>query len=101
MTVTDANISSNTAQKSGSAVHHSSTNTLKLLYNVTCVNPQTPHDSMIVAYGLTEWTCRLGQWAPLTGTIAATDFTGCPLLCPADLLRGGPWDACGRGLDGW
>ena len=40
-------------------------------------------DSQIVAIEPIEWTCSLGSWAPSTGTIAGTNFTGCPFLCPA------------------
>ena len=37
---------------------------------------------MIVALVAIEWTCNLGQWAPLTGVVPAVNFTGCPYNCP-------------------
>ena len=52
------------------------------LSNTTFANPGPPLDSMIVAQATIEWTCNLGQWAPLTGIIAAVNFTGCPYNCP-------------------
>ena len=38
--------------------------------------------AMISTVASIQWTCQLGQWSPLTGTIDATDFTGCAYLCP-------------------
>ena len=52
------------------------------LSNTTFANPGPSLDSMIVAQATIEWTCNLGQWAPLTGIIAAVNFTGCPYNCP-------------------
>ena len=37
--------------------------------------------TVITALAELRWSCKLGQWSPVSGNIEAMDFTGCARTC--------------------